>query len=156
MPSIPLNQLEMKAANRIRSSFYTLFSFSLLLCACSNTNTTQTDGWYAMEDGAVKGQPILTLQDMQSVQLDSASFNQSDTLIYMIMGRFNPSGTRKFADYTEKNIGKMIGFQCDGEVICSPVINMKIDQGNFQITLPPTPYNREKTHHIYQKIKSQL
>ncbi|SNR27060.1 protein translocase subunit SecD [Puniceibacterium sediminis] len=48
--------------------------------------------------------------------------------------RFNPSGARKFGDYTANNIGSPFAIVLDGEVISAPVIQSHIAGGSGIIT----------------------
>ena len=48
--------------------------------------------------------------------------------------RFNPSGARKFGDYTAANIGSPFAIVLDGEVISAPVIQDHIPGGSGIIT----------------------
>jgi preprotein translocase subunit SecD len=48
--------------------------------------------------------------------------------------RFNPSGARKFGDYTAANIGSPFAIVLDGEVISAPVIQSHIPGGSGIIT----------------------
>ncbi|MFY0622020.1 MAG: protein translocase subunit SecD [Pelagimonas sp.] len=48
--------------------------------------------------------------------------------------RFNPSGARKFGDYTADNIGSPFAIVLDGEVISAPVIQSHIPGGSGIIT----------------------
>ncbi len=48
--------------------------------------------------------------------------------------RFNEAGTRKFAQITRDNIGKIFAIVLDGEVVTAPRINTKIDQGSGVIS----------------------
>jgi preprotein translocase subunit SecD len=48
--------------------------------------------------------------------------------------RFNPTGARKFGDYTAENIGNPFAIVLDGEVISAPVIQSHIPGGSGIIT----------------------
>ena len=48
--------------------------------------------------------------------------------------RFNPSGGRKFGDYTAKNVGSPFAIALDGEVISAPIIQSHISGGSGIIT----------------------
>lgn len=48
--------------------------------------------------------------------------------------RFNSTGSRKFADITRDNIGKIFAIVLDGKVITAPVINSPISEGNGVIS----------------------
>ncbi|AJE46339.1 protein translocase subunit SecD [Celeribacter indicus] len=48
--------------------------------------------------------------------------------------RFNPTGARKFGDYTANNVGALFAIVLDNEVISAPRINEAIRGGSGQIT----------------------
>ena len=48
--------------------------------------------------------------------------------------RFNPTGARKFGDYTAENIGSPFAIVLDKEVISAPVIQSHIPGGSGIIT----------------------
>lgn len=48
--------------------------------------------------------------------------------------RFNPSGARKFGDYTSANVGQPFAIVLDDEVISAPVIRQAIQTGSGQIS----------------------
>ena len=48
--------------------------------------------------------------------------------------RFNPTGARKFGDYTAENIGNPFAIVLDGEVVSAPVIQSRIPSGVGIIT----------------------
>ncbi|NBX52476.1 MAG: protein translocase subunit SecD [Proteobacteria bacterium] len=48
--------------------------------------------------------------------------------------RFNALGSRKFAEITQNNIGKIFAIVLDGKVITAPMINTVINQGSGVIT----------------------
>ncbi|MFM7557629.1 MAG: protein translocase subunit SecD [Alphaproteobacteria bacterium] len=48
--------------------------------------------------------------------------------------RFNTAGTRKFAEITQENVGKIFAIILDGKVVTAPVINTVINQGNGVIS----------------------
>jgi len=48
--------------------------------------------------------------------------------------RFTPTGTKKFAEVTEKNVGRMLAIVLDGKVMSAPSIREPILSGQAQIT----------------------
>ena len=51
--------------------------------------------------------------------------------IYQVYNfRFNPSGARKFGDYTSENIGNPFAIVLDDEVISAPTIQSHIPGGS--------------------------
>lgn len=54
---------------------------------------------------------------------------------------FKASGSKRFEELTEKNVGKRMAVILDGNVYTAPVINQKIAGGNAMITLGNGDYN---------------
>ncbi len=73
--------------------------------------------------------PVVRGEDLVDAQ---PSFDQNNRPA--VSFRFNPSGARKFGDYTAKNIGKPFAIVLDGEVISAPVIQSHIPGGSGIIT----------------------
>lgn len=55
-------------------------------------------------------------------------------MAYQIMGRVNDQSIKIWADATEQSIGKHIGFVCNNKVVCNPLVNARIESGNFAIS----------------------
>lgn len=106
-------------------------------CTTHFGNRKLADGWYHVENtenNIVKNRPIVKAEDFTGLRLDSCRIEGSDLQIYTITGTCNDAG--KFADATEKAIGKHIAFIFDGKMVCAPKVNARIDSGNFMISLP--------------------
>jgi len=73
--------------------------------------------------------PVVTGEDLVNAQPD---FDQNGRPA--VAFRFNPSGARKFGDYTGENIGKPFAIVLDGKVISAPVIQAHIATGVGIIT----------------------
>lgn len=54
---------------------------------------------------------------------------------------FKPSGSVRFADVTEKNVGRLMAIVLDNNIYSAPRINQKISGGEAQITLGAMDYN---------------
>ena len=48
---------------------------------------------------------------------------------------FNFSDTAKYAEITENNLGKRIAIAINGQVVSTPVVKMKIDNGACSVVL---------------------
>lgn len=83
------------------------------------------DGVFYILDQA----PVVTGEDLVDAQ---PSFDQNGRPA--VNFRFNPSGARKFGDYTAENIGNPFAIVLDGEVISAPVIQSHIPGGSGIIT----------------------
>lgn len=93
------------------------------------------NGWYVIEKGkedTIGRIPIVTVSDFSELRLDS--FIHQDETLYQIIGCVKESKRKTWADTTEVLIGKSIGFIYNGQVVCSPVVNCRIESGNFAIT----------------------
>jgi preprotein translocase subunit SecD len=73
--------------------------------------------------------PVVTGEELVDAQPD---FDQNGRPA--VSFRFNPTGARKFGDYTAQNIGNPFAIVLDGEVISAPVIQSHIPGGSGIIT----------------------
>lgn len=73
--------------------------------------------------------PVVSGEELTDAQPD---FDQNN--LPAVTFRFNPSGARKFGDYTAENIGSPFAIALDGEVISAPVIQDHIPGGSGIIT----------------------
>ncbi|SLN15391.1 bifunctional preprotein translocase subunit SecD/SecF [Roseovarius albus] len=73
--------------------------------------------------------PVVTGEELVDAQPD---FDQNGRPA--VSFRFNPTGARKFGDYTAENIGNPFAIVLDGEVISAPVIQSHIPGGSGIIT----------------------
>ncbi len=77
----------------------------------------------------VEQTPVVTGEELTDAQ---PAFDQNSRPA--VNFRFNPSGARKFGDYTANNIGKPFAIVLDNEVISAPVIQSHIAGGSGIIT----------------------
>jgi preprotein translocase subunit SecD len=77
----------------------------------------------------VEQTPVVTGEELTDAQ---PSFDQNNRPA--VSFRFNPSGARKFGDYTAENIGSPFAIVLDNEVISAPVIQDHIPGGSGIIT----------------------
>lgn len=77
----------------------------------------------------VEETPVVTGEELTDAQ---PSFDQNNRPA--VNFRFNPSGARKFGDYTAANIGAPFAIVLDNEVISAPVIQSHIPGGSGIIT----------------------
>ena len=85
---------------------------------------TDADQFYVLEAA-----PVVTGEDLVDAQ---PSFDQNGRPA--VNFRFNPSGGRRFGDYTADNIGSHFAIVLDGEVISAPTIQSHISGGSGIIT----------------------
>ncbi len=84
----------------------------------------EPDTYYILEKA-----PVVTGEELVDAQPD---FDQNGRPA--VSFRFNPTGARKFGDYTADNIGNPFAIVLDGEVISAPVIQSHIPGGSGIIT----------------------
>ncbi len=82
------------------------------------------DTYYILEQA-----PVVTGEELVDAQ---PAFDQNGRPA--VNFRFNPSGARKFGNYTAENIGNPFAIVLDGEVISAPVIQSHIPGGSGIIT----------------------
>jgi len=85
----------------------------------------EEEGTYYVLESA----PVVTGEELVDAQPD---FDQNGRPA--VSFRFNPSGARKFGDYTAENIGSPFAIVLDNEVISAPVIQAHIAGGSGIIT----------------------
>lgn len=75
------------------------------------------------EDGNI----LITVDDILMAETTTNEMN--DTVDYCVSLKFTKEGTKKFADVTEKNIGKILSVYVDDEVVSAPRVMAKIPDG---------------------------
>ena len=76
--------------------------------------------WYILEET-----PVVTGEELKNAQ---PSFDRNG--LPAVSFQFNPSGARKFGEYTAENVGSPFAIVLDGEVISAPRINEPIPGGS--------------------------
>ena len=107
------------------------------------------NGWYhilSKQKDSIAKEPIVTVKDFISLRLDS---DGNGTCV--IVGQISKHKLKKWADETEKAIGKQIAFVLDDTVITNPKVNARIENGVFQISLP----HGYDLKNIYNKIRKE-
>jgi preprotein translocase subunit SecD len=87
-------------------------------------STSEKDVYYIVEET-----PVVSGDELTDAQ---PSFDQNGRPA--VTFRFNPSGARKFGDYTAENIGEPFAIVLDSEVISAPTIQSHISGGSGIIT----------------------
>ncbi|CUK02462.1 protein translocase subunit SecD [Shimia thalassica] len=77
----------------------------------------------------IESAPVVTGEELVDAQ---PSFDQNNRPA--VSFRFNPTGARKFGNYTAENIGSPFAIVLDGEVVSAPVIQAHISGGSGIIT----------------------
>jgi len=119
----------------MKTLYLSLLGLLLSLMSYSQVQTSpKENGWYYIIDGqqdSISQEPIVTVKDFAELNMVSDYFGQS-----VISGKVSKCKLNKWADATEKSIGKRIGFVFNDTVISAPQVNMRIESGNFQISNP--------------------
>lgn len=126
----------------------------LILFACFASCTQipkphYENGWYhilSKQKDSIAKEPIVTVKDFVSLRLDSDGNGT-----YVIVGQISKHKLKKWADETEKAIGKQIAFVLDDTVITNPQVNARIESGVFQISSP----HGYDLKNIYNKIRKE-
>lgn len=133
--------------------------FVMLLSACLLVGSAamaqsfpRENGWYNILDGkkdSIAEVPIVTVKDFVALRLDSAVFQ--GRMQFQIAGTVSEHKRGKWADATEKAIGKRIGFVFNNKVIADPQVNMRIESGRFAISAPHGDNLKELYREILQE-----
>lgn len=131
----------------MKTIYLSLVGLLLSLMSYSQVQTSQKEnGWYNIVDrqqDSISQEPIVNAKDFTELNLVYDSFGK-----YAISGKVSNSKIKKWADATEKSIGKRIGFVFNDTVITDPQVNARIESGYFQIS-NPHGYDLER---IYQQL----
>lgn len=133
----------------MKTIYLILLGLSLSLLSYSQA-THRENGWYHIMNGqkdSISKEPIVVVKDFETLKLDSDSFGR-----VMIIGTIKKEKAGRWADATEKAIGKRIGFIYNDKVITDPQVNMRIESGNFMISNPYGGNLRE----IYQQLLKEM
>ena len=134
--------------NIILFSLISLLFFSPRMKAQPNTAkhdfTHKENGWYhVLSTGSLSSKPIITVKDFVGLKLEKDYFGK-----YAISGQISKHKLNKWADETEKSIGKKIAFVFNDSIITAPQVNCRIESGTFMIT----SFSDQKLPEIYKGI----
>ena len=110
----------------------------------------KVNGWYPVADfpeNKIEGKAFVTTKDFAEVSLDTISFSD----MAVIEGRLKVEKIQKWAEATERRIGKRIGFVFNDSVIMAPTVNCRIKSGRFTINSPDKMLMLE----IYNSLKEK-
>ncbi len=80
---------------------------------------------------------VITGEDLQNAFTAFDEMNRPEVSM-----SFNPVGTKKFGDVTEKNVGKLMAVTLDDVIYAAPSIRERIGGGNARITLGGRNYDQ--------------
>lgn len=132
----------MEGWNRMESSVLLPIIMAILsIFTCSSCHQKATpgvadkgleNGWYhIVDEDSIIPIPIVTVKEFAALRVDSDYYGMCS-----IVGQVCRSKRQTWADATERWIGKRIGFIFNDSLIASPQVNMRIESGTFQITVP--------------------
>ena len=81
-----------------------------------------------------EGNEVLTGTDVKSAEAGIVTKDNSSTKEYVVNLTLNDEGTKKFAEVTAANVGKIISIIYDGETVSAPKVNEAITGGQCSIT----------------------
>lgn len=109
-----------------------------LLCLLGFVDCTgglrRENGWYQVidsEKNVLSLAPIVTTEDFAYLRMDSDNCGN-----FVILGQISKRKQDRWADETEKAIGKRLAFVFNDSIISNPQVNQRIEGGNFQISVP--------------------
>lgn len=121
--------------------------------AAMGQSLQRENGWYNILDGrkdSIAKVPIVTVKDFVALSLDSTVFQ--GRMQFQIAGTIGEHKRGKWADATEKAVGKRIGFVFNNKVIADPQVNMRIENGRFAISAPQGDNLKE----IYREMLQEM
>lgn len=119
----------------------------------ANINDTSKDPLEAVEglDKTAKiefrdseGNVLLAGDDIESAKYSEDPTSNTGLPDPHVVLNFSEEGTKKFADATEKLIGKTMSIYLDDEEITAPIVNQKIDSNTAIITMGSQSYAEKK------------
>ncbi len=85
--------------------------------------------WKTGEKLYISPKAIVAVANFSSIKIESDQFGKSAILIGL-----DKEGTEKFAEATEKWVGRQLAFVINDTLFSAPQVNMRIDGGNLMIT----------------------
>lgn len=142
----------MKKAIFFLNCFFIYLSLAIITACSSNS---QPNGWYHLNETGeeITGDAIITVKDFEAIEFDKDETDGKG--IYIILGSIKPEKKSVFADATEKAIGKQIGFLYNGELLTKPMVNSRIEGGNFMITFLDD-YTYKQAEEIFNKLQEEM
>ena len=91
-----------------------------------------------------EGNVLISGSDVASATVSTDPVDVSGLPSPHIVLNFSDEGAKKFADATEKNVGKTISIMLDDEVLIAPNVNERIESNSAIITLGNGNYSEKK------------
>lgn len=130
--------------NHFRLGAFILTAFVVVSCS----SVHRVDGWYpvAYDSGnRIEGKVIASTNDFDIISLDTVTSPD----VAVIVGKLKSDKIDKWADATEKRIGKRIVFLFKDSVITAPTVNCRIESGSFSINSA----DKELISEIYSSLR---
>lgn len=109
-------------------------STEIVIAEDTQSTKRRENGWYyivEMNQDSLSSEPIITVKEFDCLRLDTDTFGT-----YSITGTVSKHRQKKWANATERAIGKHIAFVFNDLVVSAPQVNQRIGSGNFQISVP--------------------
>ncbi len=119
-----------------RGGLARVLCLSVAILSAAAMYAEREDGWYLVENSAdmnLAEEPIVTTDGFAELRLDSA-YNSDGEMVYMVAGRMDDENVPVWAAATEGAIGRQIAFVYRGGIVCAPMVNARIESGNFSIS----------------------
>lgn len=91
-----------------------------------------------------EGKVLLSGDDIKSAKYSEEATDSTGMLSPHVVLTFSDEGSKKFAEATEKLVGKTLEIYLDSENITSPVVNQKIESSTAIITMGKGTYAEKK------------
>lgn len=85
--------------------------------------------WKTGEKLYISPKAIVAVANFGSIKIESDQFGKSAILVSL-----DKEGAEKFAEATEKWVGRQLAFVINDTLVSAPQVNMRIDGGNLMIT----------------------
>lgn len=120
----------------------------------------KTNGWYLLDTTKTDsiGELIVSVKDFDSLKFEGWKTNSIDDIdsFYVINGKIKASKMKDYADGTEKAIGRGMIFLYNGSIICTPMLNYRIDEGNFAIASPLLGPDKKIMQDMYNSLIEEM
>lgn len=118
------------------------------------------NGWYLLDSSKSDsiGELIVSVKDFDSLRVESWQMSHVNNIdsVYVIKGKVKALKIKDYADGTEKAIGKGLIFLYNGDIICTPIPNCRIDEGNFAISSQELSTDKKIIQDMYNSLITEM